>query len=97
MAFSAMHGAAWSGKWMFTSAGAPVPGVSWNTIRMPSTVSVCPVRVMSRGRDQPDRAGGGGLPEARADLPARPGGCHTDGPPRLARTPTASDTRGSLR
>lgn len=33
---------------MFSSAGASVPGVSWKSIRMPSTVSVCPVRVMSR-------------------------------------------------
>ncbi|GHH11395.1 hypothetical protein Srubr_62740 [Streptomyces rubradiris] len=47
VAFSAMHSAAWSGKWMFSSAGASVPGVSWKTMRMPSTVSVCPVRVMS--------------------------------------------------
>lgn len=48
MAFSAMHSAARSGKWMLSSAGASVPGVSWKTMRMPSTVSLCPVRVTSR-------------------------------------------------
>ena len=32
-----------SGKWMFISAGASVPGVSWKVIRTPSTISVCPV------------------------------------------------------
>lgn len=47
VAFSAMQSAAWSGKWMFSSAGASVPGVIWKTIRMPSTVSVWPVRVTS--------------------------------------------------
>ena len=34
-----MHSALWPGKKKFISAGASVPGVSWNTIRMPSTVS----------------------------------------------------------
>lgn len=47
VAFSAMQSAERSGKWMFSSAGASVPGVIWKTIRMPSTDSVCPVRVMS--------------------------------------------------
>jgi hypothetical protein len=47
VAFSAMHRARRSGKWKFISAGASVPGVSWNTMRTPSSVSSCPVRVMS--------------------------------------------------
>ncbi len=33
---------------MFISAGASVPGVSWKTIRTPSTVSVWPVARTSR-------------------------------------------------
>ena len=47
VAFSAMHSARWSGKRKFISAGASVPGVSWKTIRTPSTVSSWPVWVMS--------------------------------------------------
>ena len=47
MAFSAMHSARRSGKRKFISAGASVFGVSWNTMWMPSTVSSCPVWVMS--------------------------------------------------
>lgn len=35
------------GKRKFISDGASVPGVSWKTIRTPSTVSCCPVSVMS--------------------------------------------------
>lgn len=48
VAFSARHRARRSGKRKFISAGASVPGVTWKTIRTPSTVSVWPVRVMSR-------------------------------------------------
>ena len=47
VAFSAAHSARRSGNQMFISAGASVPGVSWKTIRTPSTVSSCPVAVMS--------------------------------------------------
>ena len=47
VAFSAMHSARRSGKRKFISAGASVPGVIWKTIRTPSIVSSCPVRVMS--------------------------------------------------
>ncbi len=47
VAFSARHSARRSGKRKFISEGASVPGVSWKTIRTPSTVSSCPVRVMS--------------------------------------------------
>lgn len=47
VAFSARHRARWSGKRKFISAGASVPGVSWKTIRTPSTVSSWPVSVMS--------------------------------------------------
>jgi hypothetical protein len=48
VAFSAVHRAEWSGKWMFSSLGASVPGVIWNTIRIPSTVSLCAVRMTVR-------------------------------------------------
>ncbi len=48
VAFSARHSARRCGKEKFISAGASVPGVSWKTIRTPSTVSSCPVRVTSR-------------------------------------------------
>ena len=44
--FSAMHSAAWSGNRMFISAGASVPGVSWNSIRMPSTTRSSPVAMI---------------------------------------------------
>ena len=47
MAFSAMHSARRSGKRKFISAGASVSGVSWNTMRTPSTVTSWPVWVMS--------------------------------------------------
>ena len=46
MVFSAMQRAWWSGKRTFISAGASVPGVSWNSMRMPSTVRCSPVAVM---------------------------------------------------
>ena len=42
-----MHSARRSGKRKFISAGASVFGVSWNTMRMPSTVTSWPVWVMS--------------------------------------------------
>ncbi len=68
-----MHSARCSGKKKFISAGASVPGVIWNTMRMPSTVSSCPVRAMSTvggiSVTVPER---GRLPEAGADLAARP-------------------------
>ena len=48
VAFSAMQSARWSGKRKFISAGASVPGVSWKTMRTPSSVSSSPVRAMSR-------------------------------------------------
>ena len=47
MAFSAMHRARRSGNRKFISAGHSVPGVSWKTMRTPSSTSSCPVRVMS--------------------------------------------------
>ena len=47
VAFSATQSTRWSGKWKFISAGASVPGVSWKTKRMPSTVSSWPVSVIS--------------------------------------------------
>ncbi len=47
VAFSARHSARRCGKRKFISDGASVPGVSWKTIRTPSTVSSWPVRVMS--------------------------------------------------
>lgn len=37
-----------SGKAKFISDGASVPGVSWKTIRTPSTTSSCPVPVIGR-------------------------------------------------
>ncbi len=43
MAFSAIHRAPWSGNRVFISAGASVPGVTWNSMRMPSTTRVSPV------------------------------------------------------
>ena len=39
MMFSAAQNALRSGNQVFISAGASVPGVFWNTIRTPSTVS----------------------------------------------------------
>ena len=48
MAFSATHSAAWSENRKFISAGASVPGVSWNSIVTPSRTSTWPVWVMSR-------------------------------------------------
>ena len=48
VALSAMQRTRRSGKWKFISAGASVPGVSWKTIRTPSTVSSWPVSAMSR-------------------------------------------------
>ena len=47
VAFSAMHRARRCGNRKFISAGASVPGVSWKTISMPSTVSRWPVSVTS--------------------------------------------------
>ena len=46
VAFSAMHKATRSGNRTFISAGASVPGVSWNSILIPSTTRVSPVAVM---------------------------------------------------
>jgi len=42
-----MHSARRSGNKKFISAGASVPGVSWNSISTPSTVSCWPVCVIS--------------------------------------------------
>ena len=47
VAFSARHRARSSGRGKFISAGASVPGVSWKTMRTPSSVSSWPVRMMS--------------------------------------------------
>jgi len=47
VAFSAMHRARRSGKKKFISAGASVPGVTWNTTRTPSMVASWPVSVTS--------------------------------------------------
>jgi hypothetical protein len=44
---SAMHTARRSGKRKFISAGASVSGVTWKTIRIPSTISSWPVWAMS--------------------------------------------------
>ena len=41
-----MHNARNCGNQKFISAGASVPGVSWNSISTPSTVSVWPVSVI---------------------------------------------------
>ena len=48
VAFSAMQRARWSGKEKFISTGHSVPGVIWNRMRMPSTISSWPVWVISR-------------------------------------------------
>ena len=49
-----------------------MPGVTWNTIRTPSTVSSWPVvRDVDRRRDQRRLTGRGGLAEAGADLSGR--------------------------
>jgi hypothetical protein len=42
-----MHSAWRSGNRKCISAGASVPDASWKIMRTPSTVSSCPVRVMS--------------------------------------------------
>src|SRR5664279_5208340 len=47
VAFSAIYSARRWGNRKFISAGASVPGVSWNSMTTPSTVSRCPVRVTS--------------------------------------------------
>ena len=73
VAFSAMHSARRSGKRKFISAGASVPGVSWKTISIPSTVSsLAGLGDLEGGGDQADGAERGGLPEAGADLAGRP-------------------------
>ena len=58
------HGAK-SGKYVFISAGASVPGVIWNTMRTPSMVTSSPVFVISSRRlDQGSGSGRSGLSEA---------------------------------
>ena len=47
VAFSATHSARWAGKRKFISAGASVPGVSWNSTVTPSRTSIWPVWVTS--------------------------------------------------
>ena len=42
-----MQSARRSGKKKFISAGASVPGVTWNMTRTPSIVAYCPVWVTS--------------------------------------------------
>jgi hypothetical protein len=69
--FSARLRARRSGKWKFISAGASVAGVSWKTIRTPSRVPSWPVRVMSSGGEQADRAVRGARTEADPDGPGR--------------------------
>ena len=72
--FSAMHSQPRSGKKKFISAGASVSGVSWNTMRTPSTTSSSPVRVMLLGRrDQAGRAERDRLAEPAVDVLARAG------------------------
>ena len=64
-----MHSARRSGKWKFISAGASVPGVIWKTIRTPSIVSSCPVRVTSLvGAIRPTEPDRRRDPQAGADL-----------------------------
>ena len=46
VAFSAIQRAPWSGNSVFISAGASVPGVFWNSMRMPSMTRVSPVVVI---------------------------------------------------
>ncbi len=56
VAFSAMHSAQRRGSRKFSSEGASVPGVSWNRSSTPSTVSSCPVRLISTvGATRPGR------------------------------------------
>jgi hypothetical protein len=47
VAFSARHSARRSGKEKFISTGHSVPGVIWNRMRTPSTISSWPVWVIS--------------------------------------------------
>ena len=47
VAFSAMHSARCSGKTKFISTGHSVPGVIWNRMSTPSSVSSWPVWVIS--------------------------------------------------
>ena len=73
--FSAMHSQPRSGKKKFISAGASVSGVSWNTIRTPSTTSSSPVWVMLLGRrDQAGRRNGIALPSPQSTCWRGPAG-----------------------
>ena len=73
--FSAVHSQPWSGKKKFISAGASVSGVSWNTIRTPSTTSSSPVAVISSvGAIRPGRPERDRLAEPAVDVPRGPGG-----------------------
>ena len=70
--FSAMHSQPRSGKKKFISAGASVSGVSWNTIRTPSTTNSSPVaRDLLGRRDQIGRPDRDRLAEPAVDVPSR--------------------------
>ncbi len=70
MQFSAMHSSRRSGKWKFISAGASVPGVSWNVMRTPSTTSSVPVSTISSvGATSPTVPSGVPLPRPASTWP----------------------------
>ncbi len=65
----------WSGKKNCISAGASVWGVSWKTMRTPSTTSSLPVKVMSCvGAMRPAGWSGMALPSPASTWPSGPGG-----------------------
>ena len=75
VAFSAMHNARRPGKWKFISAGASVAGVIWKMIRTLSSVSSCPVRVMSSvGAIRPTCPAEEPVPSPIPNVPAVPMG-----------------------
>ena len=70
--FSAAQKAFRSGNQVFISAGASVPGVFWNTIRTPSTVSSSMSSVMTTfGAIRPTVAVGDGLADRLVDVAER--------------------------
>ena len=73
MAFSATQSAAWSAKKKFISAGASVPGVSWNSMVTPSRTSTWPVWVTSRvGAMRPTGPSDAAWPSPQPIWPAGP-------------------------
>jgi hypothetical protein len=73
--FSAVHSQPWSGKKKFISAGASVSGVSWKTMRTPSTTSSWPVAVISSvGAISPGGQNGIALPSPQSTWVRGPAG-----------------------